>query len=198
MPFLSVTICRADASESYKTYHRASQSLSLSLSIKRQHMFASAAPLSDMAVPKALPITASELEERRRQLYKALLQRPANKITRRHSPRGTIWLPHILYLLSSPSRHRRFLYLCALSCPAHLLHLVKQKNFLWAINHEGDRCQHFSLWCVGNVFLSVCPPQQKKPAAGSPPDLVQIARLATTFFVIIWTLNLFLVWLHFG
>lgn len=153
VPFLSVTICRADASESDKTCHGASQSiplsfslspLSLSLSIKRRDMFASAAPLSDMAVPKALPITASELEESRRRLYKAPLQRPANKITRRHSPRGTIWLPHILYLLSSRPRRRRFLYLCALSWPAHLLHLVKQENLLRAINHGGDRCQHFS------------------------------------------------------
>lgn len=49
-------------------------------------MFASVAPLSDMAVPKALPIPASELEERRRRLYKDPQQRPANNITRRHSP----------------------------------------------------------------------------------------------------------------
>lgn len=116
---------------------KAPRSLSLSpsvyyslpfLSIKQQDMFASAAPLSDMPVSKALPITATELEERRRRLYKALFQRPANKITRRHSPRGTIWLPHTLYLLSSPPHRRRFLYLCALSWPAHLLHLVKQEK----------------------------------------------------------------------
>lgn len=156
-------------------------------------MFVSAAPLSDIAVPKALPTTASELEEGRRRLYKAPLQRPANKITRRHSPRGTIWLPRILYLLSSPPRHCRFLYLCALSWPAHLLHLVKQENLLRAINHGGDRCQHFSLWRVSNVFLSVCCPQQpKETASGCLPDLMQIARLETTFFVIIWTPHLFL------
>ena len=51
LPFLSVTICRAVASESDKTCQSAS--LSLSLSAERQDTFESAAPLSDMAVPKA-------------------------------------------------------------------------------------------------------------------------------------------------
>lgn len=46
-----------------------------SLSGERQDIFESAAPLSDMAVPKALPITASELEER----SGATLQRPICK-----------------------------------------------------------------------------------------------------------------------
>lgn len=155
VPFLSVTICRADASE----WQNLSRRLTVSLSIKRQDMFASAAPLSDMAVPKALPIPASEPEERRRRLYKDPLQRPANKITRRHSPRGTIWLLHILYLLSSPPRRRRFLYLCYLSWPpTHPLQLVKEKNLLQAINHRGDRCQHICLLHGGNVFLTVCCP----------------------------------------
>lgn len=68
VPFLSVTICRADASESDKSCPGASRSLALS--VKQRGMFASVAPLSDMAVPKALPIPASQLEERRRRLYK--------------------------------------------------------------------------------------------------------------------------------
>lgn len=63
-----------------------------SLSGKRQDIFESAAPLSDMAVPKALPITAGKLEERRLRLYRDLF---ANKITGRHSPQGTIWLPRV-------------------------------------------------------------------------------------------------------
>lgn len=133
--------------------------LPVSLAIKRQDMFASAAPLSDAAVPKALPIPASEPEERRRRLCEDPLQRPANKITRRHSPRGTIWLPHILYLLSLPPRRRRFLYLCSLSWPpTHPLQLVKEENLLQAINHRGDRCQHICLLHGGNVFLTVCCP----------------------------------------
>lgn len=72
-----------------------------SLSGKRQDIFESVAPLSDMAVPKALPITAGKLEERSRWLYRDLF---ANKITGRHSPQGTIWLPHIpAFITPSPS-----------------------------------------------------------------------------------------------
>lgn len=112
-----------------------------SLSSKRRDIFESAAPLSDMAVPKALPITAGRLEERRRRLYRDLF---ANKITGRHSPQGTIWLPHIPARITPASLF--------IDCsPVHTLHLVKQqaqcsklKNLLQAINHQGDRCQHNS------------------------------------------------------
>lgn len=66
-----------------------------SLSGKRQDIFKSAAPLSDMAVPKALSITAGKSEERSRWLYRDLF---AKRITGRHSPQSTIWHPHIQYL----------------------------------------------------------------------------------------------------
>lgn len=100
----AISICDNLQGGCLREWQNLSRCLTVSLSfyIKRQDRFTSAAPLSDMAVPKALPTTASELEENRRRFYEALLQRPANKITRRHSPRGTIWLPHILYLLSLP------------------------------------------------------------------------------------------------
>lgn len=119
-----------------------------SFSGKRQDIFESAAPLSDMAVPKALPITAGKLEERSRRLYRDLF---ANKITGRHSPQGTIWLPHIpASITPSPSPASLFID-ALLSTHPHTLHLVKQqpkcsklKNLLQAINHQGDRCQHIS------------------------------------------------------
>lgn len=115
---------------------------------KRRDIFKSAAPLSDMAVPKALPITACKSEERSRWLYRDLF---ANKITGRRSPQGTIWLPHIPASIT-PSLSAAFsIYRLCSRPPTHTLHLVKQhqkynklKNLLQAVNHEGDRCQHIA------------------------------------------------------
>lgn len=87
LPFLSVTICRAITSESDKTCHHASLSpASGRTSLRLQHLGA------DMAAPKALPITQGKLKKRSWRLYGDLF---ANKITGRHSPQGTIWLPHL-------------------------------------------------------------------------------------------------------
>lgn len=116
-----------------------------SLPGKRRDIFESAAPLSDMAVPKALPITVGGEEP-------ATLQRPICKQnhwetfpTRHHLAATHTCLRHSL-IITGFSIYR------LLSCPpTHTLHLVKQqptcsklKNILQAFNHQCDRCQHIS------------------------------------------------------
>lgn len=117
-----------------------------SLSGRRQDIFESATPLSDMAVPKALPITAGKLEGRSRRLYRDLF---ANKITGRRSPQGTIWLPHIPASIT-PSQSPALLFIDTLpSTHPHTASCKIATKFLHTegpqtIHHQGNRCQHSS------------------------------------------------------
>lgn len=168
-----------------------------SLSGKRQDISESAAPLSDMAVPKALPITAGKLEERSRWLYRDLF---ANKITGRHFPQGTIWLPHIpAFITPSPSLPPLFIdvflatHSHTASCKTATENVANwrisfRQSIIRVTHVNTSPCNAWITSSQQSALLNI----RNEQSVGSLPDLAEIARLVMTFFVIIWTLHLFL------
>lgn len=140
-PFLSVTICRAVASESDKTCQGASLSpsppLSARTSLSLRHLY---------QIWQFLKLCKKQASWRRgaERLYTDLF---ANKITARNSPQGTIWLPHIPASITPATTTSFSIYRRSpVHPPIHTLHLVKKENSNQnqANNQQGDGCQHIS------------------------------------------------------